>query len=521
MCRDFSTNDDYWDYALKFIESSSQLENIDIQDAYCPRFVPVVSDSSLELRIVSIVLSAMATVPAFAKDTLQRFAVRYGKTSSLTCFAEVPFESGSGEEVRPDGVIQVRTGTKTWRAFVEAKVKNNEISPDQIEKYANVASKYDIDAIITISNQLAFLPTHLPYQPPRKFLKKLDFFHISWVSLLRHAQLLIRDQDSVEIGKLESFVLGEMIRYLDHPSSGVKGFEQMNSEWPSLINGVRDNTTFDIRSPEIVNTVTSWHQEERDLSLMLSARVGRYVSIRSTKQLKQNAALRFEQACKNLRESHLLQSSYSVPDAAADIDVTIDVTRRTIACSMLLESPKDLKKPTAVINWLLRQLKKIEGSDASDVTIRAYWTRKPRTTQAKLQEVRDNPAVLVNFAANAIPKSIEVVIIKEPTKQRFAGKRNFIQDLEKYVPEFYDRIGQNLRRWTPKPPKIDKRPLTQAPQPQSVQRTEVPKQPNFPIAVPEEPSSNLSPPSDSPEEGSPSAPVWRPTNTQPPDVPTD
>ena len=39
---------------------------------------------------------------------------------------------------------------------------------------------------------------------------------------------------------------------------------------------------------------------------------------------------------------------------------------------------------------------------------------------------------------------------------RFSGPRNFIEDLERLVPDFYDRIGQNLRPWTPPPPSIDK-----------------------------------------------------------------
>ena len=40
---------------------------------------------------------------------------------------------------------------------------------------------------------------------------------------------------------------------------------------------------------------------------------------------------------------------------------------------------------------------------------------------------------------------------------RFSGRRTFVEDLENLIPEFYDRIGQNLRPWTPPPPSIDKR----------------------------------------------------------------
>ena len=45
---------------------------------------------------------------------------------------------------------------------------------------------------------------------------------------------------------------------------------------------------------------------------------------------------------------------------------------------------------------------------------------------------------------------------------RFSGRRTFIEDLENLIPEFYDRIGQNLRPWAPPPPSIDRRDPIQA-----------------------------------------------------------
>ena len=40
---------------------------------------------------------------------------------------------------------------------------------------------------------------------------------------------------------------------------------------------------------------------------------------------------------------------------------------------------------------------------------------------------------------------------------QFSKPRKFIEELEKLVPEFYDRIGQHLKRWIPSPPPIEKR----------------------------------------------------------------
>ena len=40
---------------------------------------------------------------------------------------------------------------------------------------------------------------------------------------------------------------------------------------------------------------------------------------------------------------------------------------------------------------------------------------------------------------------------------RFAQQQNFIVDLERAVPDFYARIGQNLKAWQKPAPKIDQR----------------------------------------------------------------
>jgi len=53
------------------------------------------------------------------------------------------------------------------------------------------------------------------------------------------------------------------------------------------------------------------------------------------------------------------------------------------------------------------------------------------------------------------PIGFEVVMIRD-IAGRFSGRRTFIEDLEKLVPEFYEEVGQHLRPWTPPPPSIAK-----------------------------------------------------------------
>ena len=49
--------------------------------------------------------------------------------------------------------------------------------------------------------------------------------------------------------------------------------------------------------------------------------------------------------------------------------------------------------------------------------------------------------------------SFDVLLVRD-MGARFGQRRNFIVDLEKAVPEFYERIGQHLRSWQAPAPKV-------------------------------------------------------------------
>ena len=81
---------------------------------------------------------------------------------------------------------------------------------------------------------------------------------------------------------------------------------------------------------------------------------------------------------------------------------------------------------------------------------------------------------------------------------RFSGRRTFIEDLEKVIPEFYDKVGQHLRRWTPGPPSIDKEEPVQ-----STDAVDV-KHPDNPPAMPADSTRN----DEAAVGGNPPRPPW-------------
>ena len=435
----------------------SALDDI-LKDAQPARLIPTVAESRKEGRIVSILLATLSVVPPFAERILEHCGVRMGKTSDLRSYTEVEFVASDGSSKdRPDGVLSLLTRKARWTALLEAKVDQTEISEEQVHRYAEIAREYGIDAVITLSNQLVPLPSHVPYSVPKRLSNRVKFFHISWISVLTQASLILKDKEG--ISREQAFILEEMARYFDHPSSGVKRFDQMNSEWRSLVFGIRNDQPFKRSSPEIENTVAGWHQEERDVCLILSRRIGEQVDIRLSRKHQADPALRLRVACDSLIASHELRYAFSVPNAASDLEVTANLQRRTLSCSMKLNAPGDKKRASARVNWLVRQLR---GVDGDDVIVRAFWLGRGRPTQASLSEIKTDPKCLESGRPGAVPTSFEVVMIRD-LAGRFSGRRTFIDDLENLIPEFYDRIGQNLRPWAPPPPSIDKRDPIQEP----------------------------------------------------------
>lgn len=423
-----------------------------LKDAKSARLIPTVADSRKEERIVSTMLATLSVVQPFAQQLLARCSVKMGKTSRMRCYTEVEFPgSTEGGKDRPDGLLCLVTRKTRWTALLEAKIDKAEVGEEQVHRYGEIARNYGIDAVITLSNQLAPLPTHIPYSIPKRLSNRVEFFHISWISVLTQALLILRDNENINSD--QAFILEEMARYFEHPSSGVRRFDQMNAEWRPLLNGVRNEQQFKRSSLEIENTVASWHQEERDICLILSRRIGQPVGIRLSRTHRVDSELRLRDACEALIASHELVSAFSVPNAASDLEVTANLQRRTITCSMKLDAPRDRKRTSARINWLVRQLRDV---DASDVLVRAYWPRGRGFTQEPLSEVKDDSNCLDNGKAGVAPMSFEIVMIRD-LAGRFAGRRTFIEDLENLIPEFYDRIGQHLRPWTPPPPSIDKK----------------------------------------------------------------
>jgi len=412
--------------------------------------LPVAADTSKEVRAASIALAVLSVVPDFRAAMLSTIGQRAGSRARLDCFTEVVFASEPPDmKCRPDGLLVLEGGKgRSWSCLVEVKIGAALLENEQVERYAALAKLNGIDAIVTISNQFVATPTHSPLRLSKSSLKGVEIFHWSWMFLLTQALLVLNDE-TVET-PAEEFMLREFARHLDHPATGTSRFEQMNPEWKDLVSKVQSGAVLNRNDAAVELSVGAWHQEVRDLSLMLSRQLRTLVSICLPKSHREDYDTRLKEDSDSLIREHKLSCTLDVPDAAAPLEITADLLRRSVVVSMSLTAPKDKQRASARINWLLRQLAK---SEALGIQVRANWPGRAASTQASLESLRENPDCLEADNKSLAPYSFDVLLVTD-LAGKFAGRRTFIEQLEEIVPLFYKDVGEHLRAYVPPPPKL-------------------------------------------------------------------
>ena len=442
-----------------FVDIQSQLTS-----GQLARLIPSISDSKKEEKATSIALAAFMAVPEFAAAVIGGIGVSVSKRTRIECYTEVVFKQVAKEgDKRPDGLVIVKTGSRVWSALVESKIGRSELQKDQIESYLNLAKQLKVDALITFSNQFAPSPSHHPVKISATKTRSVDLFHFSWLSLKSMAAILVSEKKIADPD--QAYVMSEVVRYLDSESSGVENFSRMPQSWKDLCMAIQNGATVSKNSEMVVESVGAWHQLLRQLALDLSMAIGESVEISLTRENTRDPESLLAQEATQLRTSGSLDTELTIPNAASKLKIAADVARKVVFVSMKLDAPKDTKRATASINWLLRQLK---NKDVSNLSIRAYWPRRMGTTIESIDALREDPSILVPEGSNVIPTSLEVCRVID-LGARFKGARTFVEDISGVVPSFYKDAGQELTNWVAKAPtlKAEKLPASNKPKEQS------------------------------------------------------
>lgn len=411
------------------------------------RLFPVISETGKEQRASSILLSVISAVPPLANAIFSPLGQKIGARTSVDTFTEVVFKSdpSSPRRDRPDGLIVVSTGHRKWSCLIEAKIGKNDLQSDQLERYLKLARENGVNAVLTISNEFAAVPTHHPLAVQKSLLRKVELFHLSWSGILTDA-LLLHEQAAIKDPE-QAFLLREFIRFFSHDSAGVTGFTSMPKEWSTAVAQAQAGGKI-IRS-DASEIVRAWHQQIRDLSLIMSRIISCKVGVRLPRSHVSDPDKRLSDDIHSLCGKGTLSADLEIPNTASSLMILADVNARSIRISMSVDAPRNKARNSSRVSWLLRQLRDVE---ISDVYISAIWASRAANTVLSLGEVRKDPKKIEDGASNSDMRAFEITLTSNSAR-RFAGTRTFIEELEFLVPQFYEKIGQHLESWQPSPPK--------------------------------------------------------------------
>ncbi|MCU1614451.1 MAG: stress response protein, partial [Frankiales bacterium] len=178
----------------------------------------------------------ITAVREFGRSLLQPLGAPAGNVQT---FIEVPFLLGD-KRCYPDGLIRVTRGQKSWTALVEVKTGTNQLQAEQLENYLDIARENGFDALLTISNEIPPIAGQHPTKLDKRKLRKVALFHLPWSQIL--AEAVMQKEHRGVADPDQAWILGELIRYLEHPRSGALEFEDMGPSWVAVRDAVGAGT---------------------------------------------------------------------------------------------------------------------------------------------------------------------------------------------------------------------------------------------------------------------------------------
>lgn len=394
-----------------------------------------------ERRATSAVLAVLSVVPEFSRALLGPAGAPAGGPAT---YIEVPFDL-NGKRVIPDGLIRVQRGAREWTALVEVKTGKNLLEQGQLENYLDVAKAQGYDSLITISNEIPPIPGQHPTNVDKRKLRKVTLYHWSWAFVL--ATAIVQKEHRGVADPEQAWILGELIRYLEHERSGALELEDMGANWVTVRESVTSGTlrASDKSASEVVSRFDALL---RYACLRLGQRLGTDVIPHLSRDEVANPAHRANAQLAALVKTGELVGTIRIPNAAAPVIVVADLRANQVLCHIDVAAPSDGRSTTR-INWLVRQLKHA----GPNVRIESFAARTGSGSAELLKVVRDDAKVLVPESGRDI-RSFRVTLAAPLGAKRGRGRGAFIDSVLNNLDTFYGDVVQHVKPWTATPPKL-------------------------------------------------------------------
>jgi len=331
------------------------------------------------------------------------------------------------------------------------KTGTNELATEQIENYLDVAREQGFDAVVTISNEIAAMAGQHPTKVDKRKTRKVAMHHLSWSHVLSAA--VVQKEHRGVADPDQAWILGELIRYLEHPRSGALEFDDMSAAWAPVREAVAAGTLrqTDKTAPEVA---ARFDALLRYCSLQLGRRLGDEVTPSISRKELADPALRISALVSRLASERVLGGAIRIPNTAGLLVVTADLRANQITCYVDIDAPHE-GRPATRLNWLIRQLR--SAPDSLRVEAFAMHSRGAGTAEL-LKDIRESPAILIADPTKELLRMFRVALSTPMGAKRGRGHGSFIDSLAEAINSFYSEVMQNLKAWTATPPKMRELP---------------------------------------------------------------
>lgn len=170
---------------------------------------------------------------------------------------------------------------------MEVKIGSNVLQKEQVENYMDIASENGFNAIITISNEIPPVSGAHPLSLDGRRTRRVPVYHFSWVRLLSTA-VMEKNVHGIDDPE-QSWILGELIEYLENEKSGALDFADMGPSWTRVLAAVRSGLVRKT-DEEVVGLAGKFDGLIQHLCLKLSQRLGVEVTPQLSRDERANPA---------------------------------------------------------------------------------------------------------------------------------------------------------------------------------------------------------------------------------------
>lgn len=249
---------------------------------------------------------------------------------------------------------------------------------------------------------------------------------------------------------------GMIISLKQNKKSGVVGFNYMKKEWVNLVEQIVAGSTLKLNSPEVIETVHSWIQEEQDLALYLRRSLGVLVDSRSQKY-RNSSKQKVEDYKRQLIEDKQLFFNYKIKNVVSDIKVIAYFDKRAMEFQVSLPVGEGTSR--GKIGWLKKQLEACSKKSAefeeykSNIYIDILFKNS-----SKSERINYNTLFLIQNEYNDKEIREFRLLVNKDYGKLFLSTGKFIEKLEADTLQFYGLLVQYLKKWVEKAPEAVKDP---------------------------------------------------------------